>query len=263
MPDELWEIVQPLLPACATRSQGGGTAPVDERAVFTAVCTCSRRGVPGGTCRRTSGCRRPRHTGGSPPGPARGCGDGCIGRCWIAWAPTGPSTGRPRSSTPPLCGRTGGSLTGANPVDRGKAGATLHVLTDAAGLPLVVGVSAANTHDSQALQPLVRATPAIRSCRGPRRRRPATLHPDKGYDYPHLRTWLRDRRITPASPAAASTPPNASAATDGRSNAPSPGSPATAASPPATNAKAPSTALSPPSPPPSPATSDSPRETSS
>lgn len=37
MPDELWEIVQPLLPAFATRSQGGGTAPVDERAVFTAV----------------------------------------------------------------------------------------------------------------------------------------------------------------------------------------------------------------------------------
>lgn len=66
-------------------------------------------------------------------------------------------------------------------MDRGKAGSKLHVLTDAAGLPLVVGVSAANTHDSQALQPLVRAIPAIRSCRGPRRRRPATLHADKGF----------------------------------------------------------------------------------
>lgn len=82
-------------------------------------------------------------------------------------------------------------------MDRGKARSKLHVLTDAAGLPLVVGVFAANTHDSQALQPLVRAIPAIRSCRGPCRRRPATLHADKGYDYPHLRTWLRDRRITP------------------------------------------------------------------
>lgn len=37
MPDELWEIVQPLLPAFSTRLPGGGTAPVDERAVFTAV----------------------------------------------------------------------------------------------------------------------------------------------------------------------------------------------------------------------------------
>ena len=71
------------------------------------------------------------------------------------------------------------------------------MLTDAAGLPLAVAVSAANTHDSLALIPLVQALPAIRSRRGPRRRRPARLHGDKGYDYPHLRAWLRSRRITP------------------------------------------------------------------
>ena len=79
----------------------------------------------------------------------------------------------------------------------GKPGSKLHVLTDAAGLPLAVAVSAANTHDSLALIPLVQAIPAIRSRRGPRRRRPGKLHADKGYDYPHLRTWLRFRRITP------------------------------------------------------------------
>jgi hypothetical protein len=33
----------------------------------------------------------------------------------------------------------------------------------------------------------VRAIPAIPSHRGPRRRRPAKLHADRGYDYPHLR----------------------------------------------------------------------------
>jgi IS5 family transposase len=71
------------------------------------------------------------------------------------------------------------------------------VLTDAAGLPLAVAVSAAHTHDSLALIPLVQAIPAIRSARGPRRRRPDKLHADTGYDYPHLRAWLRDRRITP------------------------------------------------------------------
>jgi transposase len=71
------------------------------------------------------------------------------------------------------------------------------VLTDAAGLPLAVATSAANTHDSLALIPLGQAIPAIRSRRGPRRRRPAKLHADKGYDYPHLRAWLRARRITP------------------------------------------------------------------
>jgi transposase len=71
------------------------------------------------------------------------------------------------------------------------------VLIDRNGLPLAVAVSAANTHDSLALIPLVQAIPAIRSRRGPRRRRPDKLHADKGYDYDHLRIWLRSRRITP------------------------------------------------------------------
>ncbi|MFI1726949.1 transposase [Streptomyces sp. NPDC020489] len=35
--DELWALTEPLLPVFAPRRQGGGTAPVDERAVFTAV----------------------------------------------------------------------------------------------------------------------------------------------------------------------------------------------------------------------------------
>ena len=63
-------------------------------------------------------------------------------------------------------GEKGGTLTGPNPVDRGKKGSKLHVLSDAAGLPLVVAVSAANVHDSQALKPLLMALPAIRSRRG-------------------------------------------------------------------------------------------------
>jgi IS5 family transposase len=71
------------------------------------------------------------------------------------------------------------------------------VLTDRSGLPLAVAVSAANTHDSLALIPLVQAVPAIRSRHGRRRRRPDKLHADKGYDYEHLRAWLRARRITP------------------------------------------------------------------
>ncbi|MFG3404065.1 transposase [Streptomyces sp. NPDC048142] len=37
VPDVLWELVAPLLPEFTSRPQGGGTAPVDERAVFTAV----------------------------------------------------------------------------------------------------------------------------------------------------------------------------------------------------------------------------------
>jgi transposase len=80
-------------------------------------------------------------------------------------------------------------------VDRGKPGSKIHVVSEGGGLPLVVGVSAANTHDSYALKPLVKAIPAIRSRRGPRRRKPDKLHADKAYDHAELRAWVRRRGI--------------------------------------------------------------------
>ncbi|KZM69323.1 transposase [Nocardia terpenica] len=69
------------------------------------------------------------------------------------------------------------------------------MLSDRTGIPLSVAVSAANVHDSQALKPLVKAIPAVRSRRGPRRRRPGKLHADKAYDQPELRRWVRHRGI--------------------------------------------------------------------
>jgi transposase len=81
-------------------------------------------------------------------------------------------------------------------VDRGKSGSKIHVLSDRSGLPLSVAVSAANTNDSVALKPLVMAIPAIRSRRGPRRRKPGKLHADKAYDHAELRRWVRDQGIT-------------------------------------------------------------------
>jgi hypothetical protein len=59
-----------------------------------------------------------------------------------------------------------------------------------------VAVSAANTNDSYALKPLIRAIPAVKSRRGPRRRKPGKLHADKAYDHAELRRWVRDRGIT-------------------------------------------------------------------
>lgn len=43
----------------------------------------------------------------------------------------------------------------------------------------------------------LRGIPPIRFRFGPRRRRPARLHADKGYDFDHLRGWLRRRQIGP------------------------------------------------------------------
>ena len=59
-----------------------------------------------------------------------------------------------------MCDRLGehagpekGGLTGPNPVDRGKYGSKIHLVTERTGLPLSVGISGASTHDSQALAP--------------------------------------------------------------------------------------------------------------
>jgi hypothetical protein len=68
-----------------------------------------------------------------------------------------------------------GDLVGANPVDRGKPGSKYHLLIDASGLPLAVGLSAANAHDSQLLEPMVDAVPAVI---GPRWNHMVSLHGD-------------------------------------------------------------------------------------
>ena len=100
-------------------------------------------------------------------------------------------------STPPASARSKRALTGASPVDRGKQGTKLHLAGDAGGLPLAVVLTAANAHDSTMLGAVVDDIPPIRMPTRRRRRRPGTVHVDKGYDYPRCRAELRRRGITP------------------------------------------------------------------
>jgi hypothetical protein len=71
------------------------------------------------------------------------------------------------------------------------------VLSEAQGIPLAVAVSSANVHDSQAFKPLLLGLPAIRSRRGPRRRRPVTVRADKAYYSAEHLAWLRSRGLIP------------------------------------------------------------------
>ncbi len=96
--------------------------------------------------------------------------------------------------------KRGGEQTGPNPVDRGKPGSKYHLVVDRNGIPLAIHLSAANTHDSTQLLPLVDAIPSIigpRGRSGRPRKRPAKLHADKAYDSSPLRRALRTRGITP------------------------------------------------------------------
>ncbi|MFX0574363.1 IS5 family transposase [Nocardia nepalensis] len=195
VPDELWTLAEPLLPEFTPRPQGGGTAPTDERVVFTAVVFVV-----------TSGCAwrmLPPSFGVTVPTAHRRFSVWTEAGLWrrlhravldelgsaglIDWSRAVIDAASVRAKK--------GSMTGPSPVDRGKSGSKIHVLSDRAGIPLSVGISAANTNDAEALKPLVKALPAIRSRRGPRRRKPGKLHADKAYDTADLRRWVRDRAI--------------------------------------------------------------------
>ncbi|WP_280466229.1 IS5 family transposase, partial [Nocardia brasiliensis] len=197
VPDGLWELVEPLLPKFEPRRQGGGTAPVDERAVFTAVVFVLTSGCAWRWLPPTFGVTVPtahrRFTMWTEAGLWRRLHRVVLDELgsdgMIDWS-------RAVIDAASIRAKKGGAMTGPSPVDRGKSGSKIHVMSDRAGIPLAVAISAANTNDAEALRPLLRAVPAIRSRRGPRRRKPSKLHADKAYDTAELRQWVRDRGIS-------------------------------------------------------------------
>lgn len=97
-------------------------------------------------------------------------------------------------------------------------------MVDRNGIPLAIRLSAANVNDCRMLQPTVDAIVSIMCPSGRRRKRPAKLHADKGYDYPFCRALLRRRHIAPRIAARASSAAIASVVIAGWSSAPWPGS---------------------------------------
>ncbi|WTE38380.1 IS5 family transposase [Streptomyces sp. NBC_01618] len=197
VPDELWVLSERVVPPAPSRPQGGGRRRYGDREVLAAIIFVA-----------TSGCtwrQLPPSFGPSGPTAHRRFTEWSRARVWaklhrvvldelgargeLDWSRCAIDSVNMRSLK-------GGNLTGPNPVDRGKPGSKIHLITERSGLPISIGISGANLHDSQALEPLVRGIPPIRSRRGPRRRRPAKLHADKAYDNRHLRRWLRSRGIT-------------------------------------------------------------------
>ncbi|MGV9567873.1 IS5 family transposase [Streptomyces sp. NPDC003480] len=195
VPDELYELFQRVVPPAPTRQQGGGRRRYGDREVLAAIIYVA-----------TTGCtwrQLPPVFGPSGPTAHRRFTEWTAARVWaklhrvildelgsrgdLDWSRCAIDSVNMRALK--------GELTGPNPVDRGKKGSKIHLVTERTGLPLSVGISGANLHDSQALKPLVRGIAPIRSRRGPHRRRAAKLHADKGYDYDDLRRWLRGRGI--------------------------------------------------------------------
>ena len=100
-------------------------------------------------------------------------------------------------------------------MDRGKPGSKMHVLSDANGLPLVVGVSAANVHDSEGLKPMVAGHHTRHDPHRGRHFKPQRLHADKPTTCPTCGNGYGASTSASASHAKASSPANASAVAGG------------------------------------------------
>ena len=68
-------------------------------------------------------------------------------------------------------------------------------MVERAGIPLAALLTGANRHDSVVFEELIDAIPLITQANGRRRKRPAKLHADKGYDIPRCRRALTQRHI--------------------------------------------------------------------
>lgn len=200
--DELWELIEPLIPRPRPRWRGAriGRPPVPDRVALAGILFVLTTGI------------------GWNDLPAElGCGSGTT--CWRRlrdWQRAGVWSqlhrvildrlgqagildwSRAAVDSVSVRAKRRGEATGPSPTDRGKAGTKYHVLCDRNGLPLHVVVTGANTHDSRMLAELLDTNAGVREqCGRPGRprRRPEKLHADKGYDYPRCRRYLHRRGI--------------------------------------------------------------------
>lgn len=196
--DELWEIVEPLIPKHVP-SPKGGRPRLDDRQALTGILFVLKSGIPWEMLPYEMGC---------------GSGMSCWRRL-MEWRKAGVwdqlhhellnrlraadlidwSRATVDSSSVRAVG--GGEKTGPNPTDRRKPGSKHHLLTDANGIPLSDTLTGAHRHDVTQLMALVDGIPPIAGKPGHSQFRPEKLYADRAYDSEPHRKKLRHRGITP------------------------------------------------------------------
>jgi len=201
LPDELWEIIRPVLPVHPPDPRGGRPR-LDDRKALTGILFVLKTGIPWEDLPCELGC---------------GSGMTCWRRLrdWQAdgtWAKIhGALLARLRGADQIDWSRAlidsssvraayGGEDTGPSPVDRSKPGSKHHVITDANGIPLTCSVTAANRNDISEMAPLVNQLPEVAGKPGHPRRKPDALQSDLGYDSEPHRWGLRLMGIEPILP---------------------------------------------------------------
>jgi transposase len=197
--DELWELIEPLLPKREPPGEKGGRPPVSDRAALTGILFVLKSGIPWEDLPQEMNC---------------GCGMSCWRRLrdWQAagvWdklhhlmldrlrAADKIDWSRASVDSSSIRAVGGGEETGPNPTDRRKPGTKHHLVVDGQGVPLELQISSANTHDVMKLIPLVANLPEVRGKPGHPRSRPDRLYADRAYDSEPARGILRWLGIEP------------------------------------------------------------------
>lgn len=198
LPDDLWQVIEPLLPKHPP-SPKGGRPRLPDRKALTGIIFVLKTGIPWEDLPQEMGC---------------GCGMSCWRRLQ-EWHQAGVwdrvaelllarlnakgkiDFSRFLLDSSHVRAFGGGTQTGPSPVDRAKKGSKHHIIVDAQGVPLASRVSAANSNDNLHTIPLVDAVPPIRGRVGRPRHRPERVQGDRGYDDEEDRQELRRRGIEP------------------------------------------------------------------
>jgi transposase len=198
MPDEFYELAQPLLPPEQEPGPQGGRRPVGHYQVlkviwFVLVTGCRWKDVP-----REMGC----------------CGETARTRLQ-AWERAGlwsqlhqrmlimlRQAGELHLETAIIDSTQvrafgGGDATGPSPVDRRKKGTKFTLLVDREGVPLVLRAAGANRSDHLEILPTVVSFPTVPGKPGRPRTHPEKLYADAGYDSDPTRSVLRWLGIEP------------------------------------------------------------------
>ena len=254
--DELWELVEPLLPRKERRFRYPGRKRLPDR-----------RGAAGDPVRAAHGDRlaasaararlrlgRRPASGAWTSGSGPVCGSGCTRCCSRELRAAGEiEWSRAVADSSHVQAKKGAPRRARARLIRARTGSKHHLLVDASGIPLAWTVTGGNRNDVTQLIPLARAR--CRRCAArvgrPRRR------PERAHRRPRLRPRQVPARAAPSagsrprSPAARPSTAPGSAASAGSSSAPSPGcttssacSSATTAAPRSTKPSSPSAAAS-------------------
>ncbi|HMB04070.1 MAG TPA: IS5 family transposase [Isosphaeraceae bacterium] len=197
VPDELWEIIEPLLPRHKARPGKRGRPPVDDRACLTGIIFVLQSGIPWWMLPQEMGCgsgvtcwRRLRYW--QRRGVWKKLLHALLDRLGreglLDWSKAVVDSQSYRAVF-------GGFRTGPNPRDRAKKGSKRHLLVDGKGTPLAVEITGAQRNESLLAMPLLDDVPPIRQPRGGRRRRPDALYGDRQYGTPRNQEGLKRRRI--------------------------------------------------------------------